>query len=141
MNEKEQRALARAVLENPRVCVVTTGTDGIIHSFNAGAENLLGYKADEVIGKLKALNFHDPAEAKQHADELSRQYGVAVGEGRAGVITGPTITGQSEERVWTYIGKNGSRHKVLMSLSILRDDNGKMQGFLGISIPLPEKIA
>ena len=72
---------------------------------------------------------------------LSRQYGVAVGEGRAGVITGPTITGQSEERVWTYISKDGSRHKVLMSLSILRDDNGKMQGFLGISIPLPEKMA
>ena len=42
MNEKEQRALARAVLENPRVCVVTTGTEGAIHSFNAGAENLLG---------------------------------------------------------------------------------------------------
>src|SRR5438309_4898711 len=98
MNEKEQRALARAVLENPRVCVVTTGTDGIIHSFNAGAENLLGYKADKVIGKLKAINFHDPAEAKQHAGEVSRKYGAAVGEGSAGVIARRRITGQSEER-------------------------------------------
>ena len=138
MNEKEQRALARAVLENPHLCIVSGDIEGTIRTFSVGAENLLGYKAEEVVGKRKAFSLYDPAEAKQHAEELSRQYGVAVAEGRAGVITGPTLTGQSEERVWTYIAKDGGRHKVLMSLSILRDDSGKMQGFLGISIPLPK---
>ena len=133
-----QRSVVRAVLENPHVTVIATGQDGIIRFFNKGAENLLGYKAEEMIGKQRTLIFADPAEAAQHAQELSRQYGVAVGAGREGIITGPTITGEPEERVWTYIRKDGVRRKVLMSLAILRDDDGKMQGYIGISIPVPE---
>lgn len=133
-----ERAVVRAILENPHVSVIATGQDGIIRFFNKGAENLLGYKAEEMVGKQKTLVFTDPAEAAEHAAELSRQYGVAVGAGREGVITGPTITGEPEDRVWTYIRKDGSRRKVLMSLNILRDEGGKMQGYIGISIPAPE---
>ena len=133
-----ERAVVRAILENPHVCVIAAGQDGIIQFFNKGAENLLGYKAEEMIGKQRTLIFADLKEAEQHAEELSRQYGVAVGAGRAGIITGPTITGEPEDRVWTYIRKDGARRKVLMSLNILRDDDGKMQGYIGISIPVPE---
>jgi PAS domain-containing protein len=133
-----ERAVVRAILENPHVSVIATGQDGIIRFFNKGAENLLGYKAEEMIGKQKTLVFADPAEAEQHAAELSRQYGVAVGGGRDGIITGPTITGEPEDRVWTYIRKDGSRRKVLMSLNILRDEGSKMLGYIGISIPVPE---
>lgn len=134
-----ERAVLRAVLENPHVSVVATGQDGVIRFFNKGAENLLGYTAEEMIGKQKTMIFTDPAETEQHAAELSREYGVAVAAGREGVITGPTIKGEPEDRVWTYIRKDGSRRKVLMSLNILRDEAGKMQGFIGISIPLPER--
>jgi len=137
-NANYERAVVRAILENPHVSVIATGQDGIIRFFNKGAENLLGYKAEEMIGKQKTMVFTDPAETAQHAAELSRQYGVAVGQGREGVITGPTITGEPEDRVWTYVRKDGSKRKVLMSLNILRDDAGKMQGFIGISIPVPE---
>lgn len=133
-----ERAIVRAIFENPHVSVIATGQDGVIRFFNKGAENLLGYKAEEMVGKQKTLVFADPAEAAQHAAELSRQYGVAVGGGREGIITGPTITGEPEDRVWTYIRKDGSRRKVLMSLNILRDEGGKMQGYIGISIPVPE---
>ena len=139
MTEKEERWLMRAILESPHVSVITTGVDGIILSFNRGAENLLGYKAAEVIGKERAMLFHDPEEARQHAQELARDYGVTVAGGREGIITGPTLTGEPEEHIWTYIRKDGVRRKVLLSVSILRDDSGKMQGYLGVSIPLPEK--
>ena len=135
------RAVVRAILENPHVSVIATGQDGVIRFFNKGAENLLGYKAEEMVGKQKTLVFADAKEAAQHAEELSLQYGVAVGAGREGIITGPTITGEPEERIWTYIRKDGGRRKVLMSLAILRDDDGKMQGYIGISIPVPEGAA
>src|SRR5438105_5682313 len=105
-----ERLINRAILEHPHLLVIASGPDGFIRYFNRGAQNLLGYKAEELVGKQKAIIFHDPAEAQRHADELSRQYGVAVGPGREGVITGPTITGQPEEQVWTYIGKDGRRH-------------------------------
>ncbi|HEV2114339.1 MAG TPA: PAS domain S-box protein [Terriglobales bacterium] len=133
-----ERSAVRAILEHPHVSVIATGQDGTIRFFNRGAENLLGYKAEEMVDKQKTLVFADPAEAAQHAEELSRQYGVAVSGGREGIISGPTITGEPEDRIWTYIRKDGSRRKVLMSLNILRDESGKMQGYIGISIPLPE---
>ena len=131
------RAVVRAILENPHVSVIATGQDGIIQFFNKGAENLLGYKAEEMVGKQKSTRFVDEKDAALHADELSRQYGVAVGAGREGIITGPTITGEPEERTWTFIRKDGGRQKALVSLTILRDDDGKMQGYIGISIPVP----
>jgi PAS domain-containing protein len=133
-----ERAVVRAILEHPHVSVIATGQDGIIRFFNKGAENLLGYTAEEMVGKQKSVIIADPAEAAEHAAELSREYGVAVGAGREGIITGPTLTGEPEDRVWTYIRKDGGRRKVLMSLNILRDEGGKMQGYIGISIPLPE---
>jgi|SRR5437588_7797162 len=131
------RAVVRAILENPHVSVIATGQDGIIQFFNKGAENLLGYKAEEMVGKQKSTRFVDEKDAALHAEELSRQYGVAVGAGREGIITGPTITGEPEERTWTFIRKDGGRQKALVSLTILRDDDGKMQGYIGISIPVP----
>jgi PAS domain-containing protein len=134
----EIRWMWHSILESPQICVIATGLDGLIRTFNKGAENLLGYKAEEMIGKQKSILFHDPEEARQHAAELKKAYGVAVGEGREGIISGPLITGEPEGHIWTYIRKDGGRRKVLMSLSILRDEDGKMQGFLGISIPVPE---
>ena len=133
-----ERAVVRAILENPHVSVIATGEDGIIQFFNKGAENLLGYKAEEMVGKQKSTLFVDAKDAALHAEELSRQYGVAVGAGREGIITGPTITGEPEERTWTFIRKDGGRRKALVSLTILRDDDGKMQGYIGISIPVPD---
>ena len=133
-----ERAVVRAILENPHVSVIATGEDGIIQFFNKGAENLLGYKAEEMVGKQKSTLFVDAKDAALHAEELSRQYVVAVGAGREGIITGPTITGEPEERTWTFIRKDGGRRKALVSLTILRDDDGKMQGYIGISIPVPD---
>ena len=133
-----ERAVVRAILENPHVSVIATGEDGIIQFFNKGAENLLGYKAEEMVGKQKSTLFVDAKDAALHAEELSRQYGVAVGAGREGIITGPTITGEPEERTWTFIRKDGGRRKALVSLTILRGDDGKMQGYIGISIPVPD---
>ena len=140
MDTFDERAVGRAILDSPHVCVITTGNDGLIRSFSKGAENLLGYKAEELIGKQRTLIFLKPGEAEQHAQELASKYGVAVGGGREGVISGPMITGQPEENLWTWVAKDGSPRRVLMSLHILRDEKGAMAGFLGISIPVPEKM-
>jgi PAS domain S-box-containing protein len=141
MNALDERWLAKAILENPHVGVVVTGVDGVIRFFNKGLENLSGYKAEEVVGKVRGIALMDPADVEKHAEELRKLYGVPVGPGREGVISGPMLTGEPEEHVWTFVRKDGSRYKGLMSLRILRDDKGEMQGFLAVSIPLPKEIA
>ena len=69
--------------------LIETSTDGIIAAdmrgrviiFNKGAERLLGYKADEVIGKINVANFYPPGVARSIMRRLrSDDYG---GKGRA----------------------------------------------------------
>ena len=55
-------AQRKAVLDSAvQMAIVATDKHGSIIVFNKGAENLLGYRADEVIGQLKPLVFHDLA--------------------------------------------------------------------------------
>jgi PAS domain S-box-containing protein len=69
--------------------LIETSTDGIIAAdmkgkviiFNQGAEHLLGYRADEVIGKIHVANFYPPGVARSIMRRLrSDDYG---GKGRA----------------------------------------------------------
>lgn len=69
--------------------LIESSTDGIIAAtmqgtvivFNKGAEQLLGYKAEEVIGKFNVANFYPPGVAREIMRRMrSEEYG---GKGRA----------------------------------------------------------
>lgn len=53
------------------VGIVGTDADGFITIFNPGAENLLGYHADEVIGKIRPLTFHHPEDLEEIRQQLA----------------------------------------------------------------------
>jgi hypothetical protein len=44
--------------------------------------------------------------------------------------------GQPDEREWTYIRKDGSRFPVLLSITALFDEQGRISGYLGIASDL-----
>jgi PAS domain S-box-containing protein len=48
--EQVQQRMA-ALVESADDAILTKGLDGIVHSWNPGAERLLGYRADEIIGQ------------------------------------------------------------------------------------------
>lgn len=43
-----QPNLLKAILDNPQVSVISTDESGKVSTFNRGAEELLGYKAEEI---------------------------------------------------------------------------------------------
>ncbi|HEV2112520.1 MAG TPA: PAS domain S-box protein [Terriglobales bacterium] len=137
LTQREQMLL-HAILNNQQISVISTGPDGMIQSFNPGAEALLGYKAEEVIGKVTPEIIHDPEEVKQQAERITKEFGVAVKPGLEAFTTKATITGQTEVHDWTYIRKDKSRIRVLLGVSILRDENGAMQGYVGVAMQMPE---
>src|SRR6185369_2264761 len=59
--------LQAAILDHAGFAVVSSRMDGTIESFNHAAEQMLGYRADEVIGKATPAIFHDPAEVMERA--------------------------------------------------------------------------
>ncbi len=129
--------LLQAILENPEISVISTDESGKVRTFNRGAEELLGYRAEEMIGKVTPEIWHDTEETRQRGAQLTKEYGVKVDTGFHTYTTEATITDSPAAHVWTYIRKDGSRIPVVLAVSVLRDSHGKMCGYIGIAMRIP----
>jgi len=98
---------------------------------------MLGYRADEVIGKMTPGLIHDPAEVIARAAELSRELGREIRPGLESLVAKARL-GQPDEREWTYIRKDGTRFPVRLSVTALFDDQGRVSGTLGIAADITE---
>ena len=126
----ETSSLLRTVLESAsEVSIIATDPDLLITVFNSGAERLLGYSSDEVIGKETPLIIHDLDEIAARAEELSGALGRTVAG--SGVFTEPSSFGAP--RQWTYVRKDGSRVTVLLVITAMQDERGQVLGYLGIA--------
>ncbi len=121
------------------VSIIATDLDGTIRIFNRGAERLLGYAADEVVGKSTPLPFHMPAELHARAAELSVQLGERV-EGMQTFTLMPDAGG-AEMREWTYVRKDGSLFPVTLVVTAMRSPGGKPSGYLGIALDVTQRKA
>lgn len=114
-----------------KMAVISTDVNGLIETFNVGAENLLGYSADEMIGQFTPSIFHDKEEVIKRSAELSLQYEKAI-DGFDTFVYIPKIQGY-EEREWTYITKSGQKISVNLIVTKMTDTEGHLTGFLGLA--------
>jgi PAS domain S-box-containing protein len=128
----------RTILENAAYGIIATAPDGTVSSFNCAAERLLGYAADEVVGKETPACWHDPEEMARHALELSRELDETVSPG-FDVFAARPRRNLPEENEWTIIRKNGTRLPVFLSVTALRDESGQITGFVGLTYDLTER--
>ena len=105
--------------------IVACDRDGTIVEFNQGAERLLGYRADEVVGTATPLLFHDPDENRDRAAELGIEPGFDV-------YVHAARRGEIEIRDWTLVTKDGRRVIVSLSITGIRDASGAVTGFVAI---------
>ncbi|MCJ2086690.1 PAS domain S-box protein [Methylobacterium sp. E-005] len=131
-------ALQRAVIANAGYSVIATDLEGTVTLFNPAAGQLLGYTEAEVVGRMTPATFHDPDEVALRAESLSAEIGRPVEPGIDVFVTWPR-RGRPETREWTYITQGGRRLPVLLSVSLLRSDDGRDLGYLGIAIDLSER--
>ncbi|MEH1946353.1 MAG: PAS domain S-box protein [Nostoc sp.] len=123
--------LQQAILDGTDYAIIFNNSNGI-QTFNAAAQKMLGYKADEVVRQINPTTFHDPEELNQRAAELSLELGREIAPGRE-FFTIVTQDGSTYENEWTYIRKDGSRFPVFLSVKILQDLEGQNIGFLSIA--------
>jgi PAS domain S-box-containing protein len=133
--ETERRAYheqLRAVLDAAtEVSIIATDPDGLITVFNRGAEKMLGYSTNEMVGKTSPAVIHLDSEVIARGKELSAEYGRTI-EG-FDVFVEKARQGQSEARLWTYVRKDGSRIQVELVVTAEFDGDGKIIGFLGVA--------
>ncbi|HET7735701.1 MAG TPA: ATP-binding protein [Nocardioidaceae bacterium] len=107
--------------------------NGTVVLFNAGGENMLGYTAEEVVGKTTPVLWHDPAEVRARAAELGVEPGMAVFTDRVDAGEG------SEQRDWTFVRKDGSRLTVSLRVAPRRMPDGRIIGYMGVAEDVTER--
>lgn len=128
----DTRARLQTVLDSAtEIGIIATNPQGIITLFNFGAERLLGYQADEVIGQRTLDTFHLPSEIAVRGQQLSERFGRPLAG--ADVLVEAARMGGYEEREWTYLRKDGDCITVNLVVTAVRGPNGTLTGFLGIA--------
>ncbi|MDP1733276.1 MAG: EAL domain-containing protein [Sulfuritalea sp.] len=133
------QTLMASVLSSASYSIIATDPQGIITVFNSGAETLLGYAAEELIGKRDPGAFHDVDEVVAYAGMLTHELGFAVAPGFDAFVARTRVTGQPDEREWTYIRKDGRRVPVLLSVTAIRNPKGDIDGYLGVATSVEER--
>jgi PAS domain S-box-containing protein len=103
--------------------VFTLDVAGHVTSWNAGAENIKGYKAEEIIGKHFSRFYPSDAIARNWPGEELK---IAAGQGRF------------EEEGWRF-RKDGTRFWADVVITALRGPSGNLTGFLKITRDLSER--
>lgn len=117
--------------------VIATDRDGLITVFNRGSERMLGYKADELVGRQSAALLHVVDEVIARSQELSQELGEPVTGFRV-FVAKPERDG-SETREWTYIAKSGQSIPVQLTVTAIRDRDKVITGYLGIGLDIRER--
>lgn len=128
-----------AIIQSANYSIITTDKNGIINSFNASAERLLGYSKEELINKETPGIIHDISEIISHNKKLSVELGREVKIGFE-TLTEKSRTGAIDENNWTYIHKDGSRIPVRLSVTALYDPQNNIYGYLGIAHDISEQL-
>jgi PAS domain S-box-containing protein len=128
---EENNSKMKALLEaSTQVALIETDKNGLIQTFNKGAENLLGYSKEEMINKQTPALIHLESEIKRREKEILDDYNFDV-KGFE-VFTFAANKGEYDTREWTYVKKDGSHFPVQLTVTAVTQNNS-ITGYLGIA--------
>jgi two-component system sensor histidine kinase/response regulator len=132
---EELTSLYEAILNHAGYAMIATDVDGIITLFNPAAERMLGFSAQDLVGKKSPAIWHDPIEIKLRAQQLSQEFSKKIEPGFE-VFVARSQLGLSNQQEWTYIRKDGSRISIMLAITALYNRKKQIVGFLGIASDL-----
>ena len=127
-----------AIQESAGVSMVTTDVHGTILMFNSTAEKMFGYTKEEMVSLQTPACLHDPDEVVVRAAELSLELDRLIEPGFE-VFVAKAAAGETEQREWTYIHKDGHKIPVLLTVTAIRDSQDQITGFLGVATDITER--
>ena len=127
VSERKKRSeinFLRNIIHTSQEGIVASDMKGNIILFNSGAEKLLGWRSEEVVGKVNVTALYPPGVAQ----EIMRK------------LRGPDFGGIGRLRAQNFIGvhKEGERIPVSLSASLIFED-GKEVASVGIFTDLRER--
>lgn len=118
--------------------IIATDTAGNIMLFNKGAEQMLGYPAEQVVGKQKVSNFLLEDELRERALKLAAEIGRPLVDDE--VFTLRANQGVEEVVMLHYQHHDGRLVPVQVVVSAIRSSSGSVRGYLGIAEDVSERL-
>ncbi len=106
--------------------IIATDLNGIITVFNEGAERMLGYRAEELVGKSTPELLHLPEEIALRRHKYELELGIPL----PGVRTLIVMEGRNDDTEWTYVRRDGSHVPVSITVTSIRDEHNNITGYL-----------
>lgn len=143
-----------SILASTPQAIIVTGNDGVIRVFSPGAEKMLGYAADEVVGTLTPSDLLDPQQLGMRAKRLAEALGRPVSPDWNVLAAlsktdspAPKIAGRaarksalsSDRREWTWVCKDGTHITVLCEATQMTRDSGETEGYLFVASDITER--
>jgi PAS domain S-box-containing protein len=119
-SEEVFRLLVQSVVD---YAIFMLDRNGVIITWNEGAERIKGYTTDEAVGQHLSIFYTPDALARKHPD---RELEIATAEGRY------------EEEGWR-VRKDGSHIWASVVISAVHDDSGSLIGFAKVTRDLTER--
>lgn len=118
--QETKRYLTR-LIDSSTDAIISTDKDGNVVSFNEGAETLLRYREEEIAGRHVTQLYSSKEQAKDVVREMRKRGGTVL------------------DFECVLRAKDGSDVPVLISASILLDEEGKQVGTVGFATDLRER--
>ena len=122
------------------IAIIATDMNGKINLFNSGAQRMLGYSAEEVVGQMTPLSFHVKAEVVQERDAIFETAGTYVSD-LMEVLIFKAFRDNYDSKEWTYIDKYGKAKPVSLVITPMKNSDDEVIGFLGMAIDITEQKA
>jgi diguanylate cyclase (GGDEF)-like protein/PAS domain S-box-containing protein len=128
----ESASFHDTLLDSVEQSIISIDTDGIITSFNAGAEAILGYQADELVGKKTLLILHDADEISQCAAGLGL-IPAQTPQSLLEIFMAQSKASAADTCECSYVHKDGSHIAVSLMFKPMHDHAGELIGFLAVA--------
>jgi diguanylate cyclase (GGDEF)-like protein/PAS domain S-box-containing protein len=121
-----------------QVAIIATDLEGVITTFNIGAERMLGYSSTHACGQLTLRQLHLPSELAEHVCELSLRYGRSIKACEAMLVEAVEEHGH-QTHDWTFVRQDGSKLRVNMQVSPVLDEHDQWIGYLAVCLDITER--
>ena len=123
VNRRTEDIYRKAIEEIRDYAIFTTDVDGIVTNWNVGAQHILGYVEEEIVGKDASKFFTIEDRTKRIPDKE---------------LTTAATFGRAEDERW-HVRKDGSRFWASGIVTAVRDATGNLIGFSKVMRDMTER--
>lgn len=129
---RQEQAKVRQLVQSAGIAIIGTDAHGHIDLFNPGAEEMFGYRANEVVGLMPSI-FFAGSEVRRLSEELGTRptfvdVAYALADGEHGSID------------VEFLRKDGSSITLQFSMSRIVNDDGKVLGYVSTGEDVTDRV-